>query len=317
MNVKKISIWLAAGIVAVFLLGVIKDGIIKQAVTIAVSRVTGAPVRIGGLSLGVFNQTVKISGLKIYNPKGFSRGILADFPRIKVTYDLGALFRGELHLVNAEIWLKELGLEKNKEGKLNIDSLKVAEQDERKKVKPSEQMAIRIDTLKLGMGRIVSKDYSAPGEPVINVYDINIHKAYKNITNVRVLAALILAEPMKVAGIRGAKIYGASMLAGVAVLPVTAAFTLAGKDSAEQDYALPFDKVYETSLSVLKRKGEVKREDKGAGVISGTINSAEVAFKIIRKADNSTRVIVSARKYFLPKPEIASGVLYEVSGKLK
>ncbi len=316
MNMKKIAIWLLIVLVAIFLLGVIKDGIIKEAVTVTISQVTGAPVHIDGFSLGIFSQTVKISGLKMYNPKGFPRGILVDLPRINVTYDLGAFFAGKLHLVNLEVVLKELGLEKNKEGKLNVDSLKVAKQGETQE-KPAKQMAMQIDTIKLGMGRIVSKDYSGPGEPVVNVYDININKTYKNITSAQQLAALILVEPMKAAGIRSAKIYGAAMLAGAAVLPVAAAFTLAGKDSAQQNYALPFDKVYDASLEVLKKKGAVKREDKSAGVISGSVSSTEVYFKIIRKTENDTQVVVSARKYFLPKPEIASGILYEVSEKLK
>ena len=317
MDMKKIIVWVAVVVIAIFTLGVIKDQIIKSVVTVAASTVTGAPVHIDGFSLGVFNQTVRISGFKIYNPRGFSRGILADLPKINVTIDLGALFKQRLHLVKVEVELRELGLEKNKEGKLNVDALKVTNEGKKEETSKSEQMPVQIDMLKLGMGRIVAKDYSLAGEPVVNVYDINVHKVYKNITSAQQLAALILTEPMKAAGIRAAKIYGAAMLAGAAVLPVAVAFTFAGKDSAQQDYALPFDKVYEASLAVLKQRGQVNKEDKATGVISGTENSCEVTLKIIKKADNQTQVTISARKYFLPKPEIAAGVLYEVSEKLK
>lgn len=314
---KKILIWLAVVIIAFFALGIIKDQVIKTALTVTASQITGAPVHIGGFSLGVFSQSVRISDFRMYNPKGFSRSVLVDLPKINVKYDLGAILRKRLHLVNLEVELRELGLEKNKVGSLNVDSLRVVKEGRKGSAKKGGQMPMQIDTLKLGMGKIVSKDYSGGGEPAINVYDINIHKEYKNITSAQSLAALILAEPMKSAGIRGAKIYGAAMLAGVAVLPVAAAFTFAGKDSAEQNYAVSFDEAYEKSLAVLKQMGQVDKEDKAAGVISASVNSADVTLRVTKKSENNTLVAVSARKYFLPKPELAGGILYKVSEKLQ
>jgi hypothetical protein len=314
---KKILIRVVVVIIAFLMLGIIRDQVIKTALTVTASQITGAPVHIDGFSLGIFNQSVKISGFRMYNPKGFSRGILADLPKIRVKYDLGALLKKRLYLVNLEVELKEIGLEKNKEGILNVDSLKVVKEGKNVPAKKGAQMPMQIDTLKLGMGRIVSRDYSGGKSPVVNVYDINIHKEYKNITSAQSLAALILAEPMKSAGIRGAKIYGAAMLAGVAVLPVAAAFTLAGRDSAAQDYAISFDEVYEKSLMILKQMGQVKSEDKAAGVISGSVNSADITLRVTKKSANNTTVTVSARKYFLPKPEIAGGILYNISEKLK
>ncbi len=314
---KKILVWAAVVVIAAFVLGIIKDQVIKTALTVTASQITGAPVHIDGFSLGIFNQSVRISGFRMYNPKGFSRSVLVDLSKINVRYDLGAILKKRLHLVNLEVELKELGLEKNKENALNVDSLEVVKKGKKEPAKKGEQMPMQIDTFKLGMGKIISKDYSAGGEPVISVYDINIHKEYKNITSVQALAALILAEPMKSAGIRGAKIYGAAMLAGVAVLPVAAAFTFAGKDSSEQNYAVSFDEAYEKSLGVLKQMGQVNKEDKAGGVISASVNFADVTLKVTKKSENNTLVTVSARKYFLPKPELAGGILYEVSEKLK
>jgi len=314
---KKLFIWAAVIAIAAFVLAVSRDQIIKSVITVVASEITGAPVHIDHFSLGIFNQTVKIAGFKIYNPKGFSRDILVDLTKVNVTYDLGNLLKNKLHFVNVEVELRELGLEKNKDGRLNVDSLKVSGQGDKPENKPPEQMPLRIDALKLGIGRIVSKDYNLGEKPVVNVYEINIHKSYKNITSVRELAALILAEPMKAAGIKGAKIYGAAMLAGTAVLPVAIAFTFTGKDSARQDFSEAFDNVYEAGLKVLKEKGRVRKEDKSAGVIFATVNSAQVALKVIKKSDNNTQVVVSARKYLFPKPEIAGGVLYGVSIKLR
>ncbi|MCX5696399.1 MAG: hypothetical protein NTU54_00245 [Candidatus Omnitrophica bacterium] len=312
---KKIITVAVIVIVVIFSAGILKDQIIKSVVTIVASEVTGAPVHIGGFSLGVFSQSVRISGFKMYNPKGFSRGILADLPKINVLYDLGALFKKKIHLVNVEIELKEMGLEKNKEGKLNVDQLKVVQEAEKQGSKP--QLPLQIDVLKLGMGKIVFRDASSGGEPSIKVYDINLQKTYKNITSAQQLAALILVEPMKQAGIQGAKIYGVAMLAGAAVLPVAIAATFVGKDNVEQDFSASFDNVYGAGLEVLKRMGRVTREDKAAGVVSANINGSQVTLRVKKNPDNKIRVIISARKYLLPKPEVAGGVLYEISNRLK
>ena len=314
---KKIIIALAIAIICISTLGVFKDQIIKTVVTVAATQLTGAPVHIDGFALGIFRQVVRISGFKIYNPKGFSKSLLVDLPKINVTYDLGALFKKKLHLINTEIELKEMGLEKNKEGELNVDALTLVKQGKKQSAKPSAQMPMQFDTLQLGIGRIVLKDYSSGKTPVVKVYDINIHKSYRNISSAQQLAGLILAEPMKEAGIQGVKIYGVAMLAGAAVLPVAVATTFAGRDSVEQEFLTNPENVFEASLTVLKGMGKITREDKSSGVIDAEVNSASVAVKITKKEGNKTKIVISARKYLLPKPEIAGGILYEVSEELK
>jgi uncharacterized protein involved in outer membrane biogenesis len=318
---KKSLLWIVIIVIAIFGFAIVKDQVIKSVVTVVATEVTGAPVHMDGLSLGVFSQSVRITGFKMYNPPGFSRDILIDLPKISVACDIGALAKGKLHIPNVEIELKELGLEKNKEGKLNADSLKVVEEGKKQggkqPEKPAPQMPLQIDSLKLGIGKVVYKDYSAGTTPSVQVYDIAIQKNYKNITSAQQLVALILAEPMKAAGIQGAKIYGVAMLAGVAVLPVAIVANFVAKDSAAQEFTAGFDEAYETSIAVLKGMGRIEREDKAAGVITANINGANVTVKLEKSADNKTQVIASARKYLLPKPEIAGGVVFEISKKMK
>lgn len=313
---KKFVIVLAIVLASLLTVGILKDQIIKSIITVAATEVTGAPVHIDGFSLGLFNQSVRISGLKIYNPKGFPRGILVHLSKINVAYDLGALFRKKLHLLGAEIELKEMGLIKNAQGQLNVNALKVMKEQEQKGSKPSEKMPMQIDMLKLGIGKIVSKDYSAGKDPVVYVYDVNIHKSYKNITSVEQLAALIMIEPMKAAGLHTAQIYGVAMIAGVAVLPVGIAATFAGKDSAQQEFAASFEEAYEAALAVLSKKGKVS-QNREAGVVKGRVDSAQVTVKIIRRSAKRTEVVASARKYLLPKPKIAGGIIYEIAEKLR
>ena len=311
---KKILLVLLTGAVALGFISVTKDQVIKLVVTQVASESVGAPVRMDGLSFGILASSIRISGLKVYNPAGFPRGILVSCPVIHVVYDLGALVGGKLHLPLAEIDLREMCLEKNKEGRLNVDALSAAKQQPNKRAK---SVALQIDWLNLAIGKVVYKDYSAGAVPEVRVYEVNMHKSYRDIASAQQLAALISVEPMKAAGIKGAEIYGVAMLAGVGILPVAVAVPFAGKDSARQSFAVDSGRAYAVSLEVMRRMGTVTRDDAARGVAAAQINGASVTLKLKKTADNKAEIIVSARKYMLPKPDIAGGVLYEISGKLQ
>jgi hypothetical protein len=217
-----------------------------------------------------------------------------------------------------ELEIKEIGMSRNKEGKLNVDSLKiVTEKSTEKKKKPAKHLAMQIDILKLGMSRVVSRDYSVKGPSVIKVHDINLKKTYKNITSAQQLAALIISEPLKAAGIEGLEVYGVSMLSGVAALPVVAAFTFAGKDYAQKTFNVTAARAYDAGLQAIKIAGKVKKENKASGAISAEVDGAWVTFKLKKLSEKSTQVTISARKFGLPEVEIASGVMYRLSEHLK
>jgi hypothetical protein len=312
---KKIIIILIC-FLSLVVFSVTRDFVIKNIVTVVVTNVTGAPIRVGGFSLSIIRQSVKITNFRMYSPKGFPKDVMVDIPMMNVTCDVFSILKGKIYLKELAIDLREMGLVKNKDGKLNVDSLKISQAKEQAG-KPAKSMPLQIDLVQLNIGRVVSRDYGVSGEPVIKVYDVGVRKTYKNINSVQQLTALIIAESLKAAGIRGLGIYGVSMLTGVAALPVAAAFTFAGKDYAQQDYSVSWDKVYEVGLGVIKESGIVKKENKTTGVINADIRGAQVTLKLQELSNNSTRVTISARKFFLPQPEVAAGVMYRISEKLK
>jgi len=302
------------GIVAISLVcfTIFKNLIIKSVVTTVASRIIGAPVHMDGFSLDILSSTIHISGFKMYNPSGFPEGILVSCPKIKVIYDGAALFKQKRHFLIVEIELKEMGLTKNKEGKLNVDSLKIVQQSE-----SSPPTPMQIDLLTLSIGKIVYKDYTIGTEPGVQVYDVNRQKSYKGIPSAQQLALLVLAEPMKAAAIKNAQIYGVALVTGVAALPVAVAATFIGKDSVQQIIDLSFEHVYEVSLEVVKRMGTITKHDASNGVIKANINGATVALILRKSADNKTEITISARKYMFPKLDIAGGVLYQILDKLQ
>ncbi|MBP7216595.1 MAG: hypothetical protein KBA46_04850, partial [Candidatus Omnitrophica bacterium] len=176
---------------------------------------------------------------------------------------------------------------------------------------------MQMDVVHLAIRNVIRKDYSVSGPETIKVCEIGIKKTYKNITSAQQLAALIIAEPLKAAGIQGLSVYGVSILTGVAALPVAAAFTLAGKDYAQAEYDVSWDKAYVVGLSALQAAGSIKKEDKAAGVISAEVKGTQVTLKLKKVSERSTQITISARKFLLPQPEVAAGVMYRISDNLK
>lgn len=323
MKIKKkrlIAILLIAFLI--YLISVFKDILIKTIVDAGATQITGADIRIRGLSFDIFDSSIHIRGLQIYNPQGFPKEVLIDIPKIEVEYDLSALLRKNLYLPLVEIDLKELLVIKDKEGKLNVNSLKFAKKQEEPQAPAKEEareaMPMRIDVLKLNIGRVVYKDFSAGEKPSVEVYDISIKGTYKNITSATQLVSLILAESLKQTAIKGAKVYGVAAIAGVAILPVGVASVLIGKDSVKADFRISYERVYKASLEAMDNLGDLISQDERAGFIKGKIQGSDVVVRISKDdIDKKINVIVSARKYMLPKPKVAEGLLYEISQKLK
>jgi hypothetical protein len=63
--------------------------------------------------------------------------------------------------------------------------------------------------------------------------------------------------------------------------------------------------------------GKVKNADSSAGMISAKVYDCDITIEIERMSWNQCRTIIKARKYFLPKPDIAAGLLYQLKEKLK
>ncbi len=308
---KKFLIVLGIVVLSLVCIAILKNLIIKSMVTKVASGIIGAPVHIDSFSLNILSSTINMSGFKIYNPNGFPEGILVSCPKIKAIYDRATILKPKRHFLIVEIELEEMGITQNKEGKLNVDSLKIVQES-----KSSELIPVQIDLLTLSIGKIVYKDYTVGTEPSVKVYDVNKQKSYKGIPSVEQLVFLVLTEPMKDAAIKSAEIYGIAILTGVAVLPVAIAATLISKDSVKGIIDASFEHVYKISLEVLTRMGEITKQDASNGVIKANINGAMVALQLKKEADNQTKITISARKYMFPKPDIAGGVLYQISDKL-
>jgi len=327
---KRILKLIVIVVVGLLVLALAKDQILRTVISGTATAVTGAPVKIKVFSLSLLKQSVLIKDFKMYNPAGFPKEVFVDIPQIEVGLDVGALLTKKIHLKKVTLDLNELVVIKNKEGKLNVDALKVSEMPEKPAKeapqketpkKPAAQMPLQIDELNLNLGRVIYKDYTAGDPPKVDAYEINIkNKQYKNLTSVDQLVLVILSEPLKHTAIQGAKIFAAQAILGVGFLPAGVAMTLIGKDSSRQAFDIPYATIYDKTLSFLQGmtdRATIKKENKETGIISALVDKNDVTIKMEKLTDRSTQVTVSARRLLMPKPEVAQGLLYQISEKLK
>ncbi|MDD5423134.1 MAG: hypothetical protein WC592_04050 [Candidatus Omnitrophota bacterium] len=197
---KKIITIAAVVLVVVFVAAFTKDAVIKMSVEKGVELVMGLKLNIGGLSVGILRPIVHIKNLKLLNPPGFHDRTMIDMPEIYVNYDLPAIMGGKIHLPEVRLALREFVVVKNANGKLNLDSLRMVRAQKEGKA-PSEETPgkapeIQIDSLNLSIGKVVYRDYSKGGAPIVKEFNVNINESYTNVDDPYSLASLIVVKAL-------------------------------------------------------------------------------------------------------------------------
>ena len=198
---KKSLSTILIGILAIILvLSFTKNAIVKVAVEKGVESVTGLKLHMKSLNIGVIKTLLGITDLKLYNPRGFEDKVMLDMPEIYVNYDLPAIIKGNIHLEEVRINLKEFVVVKNANGELNLDSLKVVKDEKaaapKEPAKKGKAPKVQIDSLTLKIGKVVYKDYSKGGAPSVQEFNINLNEKYENITDPNKLVSLIVVRAL-------------------------------------------------------------------------------------------------------------------------
>jgi hypothetical protein len=316
---KPIILACAVIILVVVTLLAAKDTILTDVTEKIATRALGARVNIERLSLGLRKQTIDITGLTVANPPGFPDGVMIDIPRIHAQVDFLGLLKKNVRVYSAVFRLKEIVLIKNSAGVLNVNSLAVTQmKPEENKQKPQQNIPLSLQNLTLDIGRVIYKDFSKSAVPTVRVYDINLSRTYKSLSSLQQLIALIITESAGRTVVKGAlTTYGIAAATGVAALPATAASFLIGKDYAQSFFSIRYDVVYKTCLDTLTRLGSVLSNNKDGGTITGKAQGATIKITLSRVGGAAgIRVTVSARKYLLPQPQTAGGILYQITDKL-
>ncbi len=191
--------WIGIAIVAIVVFGVAKNLIAQTAISGGVKVMTGLGLDIGSMNVGVLRSAIGITQLRLRNPEGFPDRYMMELPEIYVDYDLGAFFRRQVHLEEVRLHLAQFTVEKDRQGRLNLDSLKVIQASKGGQAKPAAAgpaPEIAIDRLQLKVGKVVYKDYSGGGAPKVQEFAVNLNERYEHITNPQTLAALIVSRTL-------------------------------------------------------------------------------------------------------------------------
>ena len=190
--VKFLGIALLAA--AVIVLG--RDAIIQASVGGVCRAATGLNIGIGKFHSSLLSSTIDIGDLKLYNPPGFSEKIMFSIPKVRVGFDLGSVIAGKPRLKEVHLHLGLLEIEKNKQGKLNLDELKPAG-GKKENAKPAGKAPqVHIDVLRLQIDKVVYKDFSRP-IPYTQEFNLNIDETYRNVEDVRAIAPLIIGSALR------------------------------------------------------------------------------------------------------------------------
>lgn len=193
------------GLLTIFFLGLFfcRNLIVKVLLSSAVRGVTGLELDIESVNLDIFGSSIGVGGLVLYNPQRYADRVMADVPEIYLDYEVGALLRKKAHFKKVRLYLRELIVVKDKDGELNLRSLKIAkaEKEEKEPVQAEEgqekkELNFKVDLLELKIDKVIYKDYSQGEKPVIKTYKVNIDENFEDITDIKQFAKLILIRAL-------------------------------------------------------------------------------------------------------------------------
>lgn len=270
---KKLLIIAVVVVAAIFVLMFAKDTIIKASVEKGAEIVTGLKLNIGGLNVGILKPIVHIRNIKLMNPANFPDRMMMDMPEIYVNYDLPAIIGGKIHLPEVRLALKEFVVVKNANGELNLDALRTVQAQKEGKAPsqkaPGKAPDIKIDVLKLSIGKVIYKDYSKGPTPVVKEFNINLNESYTNVDDPYKLASLIVVKALMNTSIAGLANFDLRGLQGTVGPTLATAKKMA--------------------LSLMDTATSAETKEAAAKVAKTAADTAKTAGKTVEKAADSVK----------------------------
>ena len=196
---KKLILLILVAVVALVVIGVLcRNVIARKAVEIGVKDVTGFPLEIGAVEVGLLNGQLDVHDLKLMNPPEFEDQRFVDLPVFHVQYVLGSLFTGVPHLKEIVVTLNRVVIVKNAKGQSNVrqiqDKLAPAgntTEQAAPPAAPAKKTAYRVDLLRVHIGTVVMKDYSN-GQPTERTIPFNRDVTFENISESSSLSEMVM-----------------------------------------------------------------------------------------------------------------------------
>lgn len=209
------------GIFVLALVGAVLTAVFFSHIILAsvLTGVLGAPVKVERIALGA---KTGIYGLTIGNPKGFKEERLVSIPEASVHIDIGALFKGKIHVNKIRLAMDEVTIEKAAGGKINLLELQVMKKTEKKQEtkpqpeapetkpqpsepvkpsKPTQPIAVQIDEVLLDLNRARYVD-SGVTPSSVKEYSLGVrNESFKDVTNLTALIKQLVFFVLKKVGL--------------------------------------------------------------------------------------------------------------------
>ncbi len=167
-----------------------RNVIARKSVELGTERITGFPLTIGTVSVGLFNGQLDVGDIQLMNPREFEERKFVNLKKLHVDYRLGSMLAGAPHINDMLVDIDHIVVVKNTKGESNAQKLKgVASSD-----KPSTTKYC-VDQLRIHIGTVTVKDYSR-GKPTERAIPLNVTATYKDITNSTDITRLVLLTVM-------------------------------------------------------------------------------------------------------------------------
>ncbi len=302
---------------------ILKDLVFRVALTSALTSLLGAQVSARSASIHVLKPGISIHRLEVAQPGKFTDGKLMRLRDLYVRLDVAALMRGQIHVPELVLKFQEVHVIRNAQKQLNVDALKIMEDAKKPSEKPGNTPAelprFQIDRAVLSVERVVYTDYTKikNSRPKVEVFDQVVkEKTFENVTSVRQLALAVLSQAIGPTAIKSTAIAGAAILSGVGLLPVGVLAVAVAKNSASQTFLVDSAHLFDEIQAFLRESGSLKNADKKNGTLEAIVQGHRVRVAVERLSGRVTKVTLSARKYLIPKPRFAAGLLYQLDQRI-
>ena len=197
MSKKRVALLLVIFIIPVVLLA--KDTIVKVILERTIESLCGLKISADSIDVGIFNTSIKVRGMSIFNPPSYPEKTMAKINYLYVNYDIMSGIRREIHIRDMVFDVGLVNVIKNQQGENNLNSIKIVERvkdiDKCERTK-NGMPRIRIDRLRLKGGKVVYEDYTKSPPPVVTEFMIPVDEEYKNISNPYELVSLIVSRSL-------------------------------------------------------------------------------------------------------------------------
>lgn len=201
---KKLISWLFILVLIVCVaLWLTRNVLVKVGVPIAAKTFANLDAGVGEANIKWDLGEVTLKNIVLNNPAPFPAEPMLVVPEIYERCDVSTLVRPPLHIMELRLDVKELTIAKSKEGTFNVIALMPPKKEDKTPTGPAkpagEGAKMKIDLLKVRIGSLTYKDYSA-NPPVVKTVKLDLEVEQKDITDPAKVAAIIVGKAVAKGG---------------------------------------------------------------------------------------------------------------------